>query len=240
MSSFRPSPFIGASPEDDPALRNQARVWSWIVNGLAMGLMVWLICAPTPVQLPVWIAMAFPIGIMFLMRRYDGILKFSTRRGSREPDCALGAILPALGLWMRTMIDWSVATWGHFWLPFMIVSGVMGALAFGIVPEVRRSNGTAVALGICLVGYAYGAVLNVNGMLATSPVVRYKARIESKYVTQGRHGDSYFFSLSPWGPREIPEDVHVSETEYASHGINDTVTVTMRDGCLGIPNFWVQ
>jgi hypothetical protein len=176
---------------------------------------------------------------ILLMRHYDGIVKFAGRRHSREPSGGMGFIGAAIGLWIRSCMNWPVDSWGHFWAPFITVSLVTVAVWLVTVPEVRRDVAAGFLCYLFCAAYGYGVVLNVNGMLATAPYERYTALLENKYVLHGRN-TSYYFTLGAWGPWKIAEDVAVSPEEYDSRSIGDTISVTMREGAFGIPNFWVR
>jgi hypothetical protein len=109
----------------------------------------------------------------------------------------------------------------------------------------RNKKGTknkvanAILLAVTCMLYAFGAVICLNGILGSSAPSTYKAKVIDKGRPTGRHM-SYFLKLSPWGPREIDQEVDVRKSVYEKYKAGDDAVIVVLRGKLGIPWYFVH
>lgn len=224
---------------DDSARYAEAKNWAFILTALGVGILIWVAFGPKAQLAAVWTAMAFPIAALLVAERYAGIMKFTTSKRDPQPSIGTALMFSAMGLFFKAIQGWNVVEWQSFWEPFAIAFLTIGAASFAISSELRRSASAMFMCCLICGFYGYGAVIDVNGMLATAPATTCQAQIEDMYVTHGK-STHYYFVLSAWGPRDDRNKVAVSSYQYGEHHIGDTVTIQVRMGYLGIPNFWVR
>jgi hypothetical protein len=223
----------------DDSRYDDAKRWTYLLTGIGVAIWVWVGFVSKAQEAAVWTAMAFPFACLFVGERYAGIIKFNKKKGDPDPSIATAFFLPAIGLFFKAMQAWHVVEYTNFWESFAIAFLTIAIASVAISSEIRRNISS---MFLCLVFcgfYGYGAVLDVNGMLATGPVTTYHATLNDKYLVRGK-GTTYSFILSAWGPLGNGNKVNVSASEYDQHSIGDNVTIYLRVGYLGIPNFWVR
>jgi len=233
---------VDPAPDDEPADYKQARIWYLIVNGLAFAAFIGGVVWADHYQAVIWTMIALPILPVYVLHRFDGIIKLTATRGrGGQASVGLGLVAPAFILAMHGFADWDVLNWDDFWLPCAFFSLALAALLITYVKEMRRDAAGAVMCYICCAAYGYGAALDVNGMLATGAATPYPARIAGQYTEPGKnYQTNYFFTLAPWGPRLVDTRVPVSKSEYDHHAIGDTVNEWVRVGELGIPCYFMR
>ncbi len=227
------------SSTEDSSRYAQAKSWSIALAVLGGCLIVWLGFKPVPYQAAVWTAMFFPIFALLIGERYYGIMRFASSKRDPQPAFGTGFFFACLALFFRASVDWNMVEYKNFWMPFAIASGTLALASIALSTEIRRSPSAMIGCLFFCGFYGYGAVLNVNGMLATAPATTYHATITDMYATHGKSA-SYYFVLTSWGPRFDGNKVSVGSQEYLRHQSGDTVTIKVREGYLGIPFFRVD
>jgi len=229
----------GSTPEEKAARLKQARQWCRILNGISFAVYLWAFIWPQPYNIAILTLLALPMAALFVIQRFEGIVKFDSKRNSGFPNVGQAFLMPGLCLALRAILDWHVLEWSHFWGTWAVFSVSFILLALSFAKEMRRSVGPAILCSVFCLIYGYGATVDLNGILATSPATAFHAKVMGKHIATGKH-TSYYLSLSAWGPRSQPADTEVRKGVYDRHQIGETVTVWVRVGKFGIPYFFVQ
>lgn len=224
---------------DDPARYAEARTCSYVLTALGVGILAWVVFGSYAQEAAIWTAMAYPIAVLIVAERYAGIMKFNSTKRDPHPSFGTALMFSVIGLFFKASQQWHVVEWHNFWPPFAIAFLTMAAASYALSSEIRKSVSAMFMCSVFCGFYGYGAVLDVNGMLATAPPTTCQAQINDMYIVRGK-STTYHFILSAWGSRDNGNKVDVSSYEYTQHRIGDTVTITVRVGYLGIPNFWVR
>jgi len=232
---------FGATEAERKAKLKEARRWSKVVNNFALAIAFWLMLWPFPYKYAVFAALIIPLFGVYLVYRYNGLVKLDDRRDSPHPTVATAILLPSLALALRAVSDWNIQDWHAFWPPFLSVLALSALPVFILTNKnnLTRKIGAVMLIVLFCSVYAYGAVINLNGMLDRSAPVIHTAQIMHKSISTGKH-TSYHFELSPWGPRSRVEEVTVGRSLYNKHQVGDTVTIFLKKGRIGISWFYIR
>lgn len=209
-----------------------------VVNGAGTAALVWAFLYPEPYAALIWLLLCLPFAAIAAAAPFPGLIRFSGPPKGAYPILSPVIGTAALGLALRAMMDRDILEWGRFWTPFAIVSALLFASVLFRFPETRSKPRDGLFLLLFSALYGYGATIGYNCVQDRSPFREYRAEVEAKRVSHGKH-TSYYLTLSPWGPRTVPEEVSVASEIYDRVGRNDSVSVWMRSGALGIPWFTV-
>lgn len=215
-----------------------AKKWARILNGLGFAVMLWTIVKPEPYRYAVWASLILPLTALGLMRRFHGVLRFDGKPKSAYPNIGAAFILPCLGLALRVLLDFNILNWNAFWLPFAGISLSVYVLVLWFAGDARQKPARAILRIFVCALYGCVSVVSLNGTLDTSSPSLYKARVLGKRASIGRH-PSYYLKLSPWGPKNVQQEVDVGKRVYEKRRVGDHVDVVVRQGKFGIPWFFV-
>jgi len=214
-----------------------AKAWCTALNVAAIGVGFWVIIAGTSTA-PIYMAMLLPLVALLMLKYSGGVVTLDTNRGTTRPTVAGAFLTPGAFLAVRAFGNWHVLDWGNFWLPFALIFGFMNGVSLLLAREVLlRDKKILYCLLVCAV-YGYGATVNLNGVLDTSPHTTLHADVLNKHTVHGK-GTSYYLTLSAWGARTASQDVSVSARVYNGHSIGSQATIDMRKGFFGMPYFFV-
>jgi len=230
---------LGSSPEKKAKSYTQARRWCRILNSVSIGAFFWAFLFPQPYKMAIWTLLLLPfIGLLFL-KRFEGIAKFNTKKKSAYPGVDVAFFMPGSGLFLRSLLDWHVLEWNHFWWAFAAISVGLFLVSMFAVREIRQTVTTVLLCCLYSAIYSSGATLCLNGILADSRVTAYHAKVLGKHICNGKT-KFYYLTLAPWRNKTEKEDATVSRSVYSKYALGDTAEILVRTGKFGIPYYFIR
>jgi len=192
-------------------------------------------------KLSIIILLVLPIVGVMIMLLSKGVIKFvSDSKRSPYPYIAPGAALSGFALLLRSLNDYTLFRFNNLWLPAFIISGILFVLIYirGIDKSVKPVWGQVIFMLILALLYGLGSTRQLNCAFDNSRQMIYEATVLGHRIYHGK-SNSYYLTLSPWGPRENKEEAEVRKGLYNNIAIGDTVEVNFRQGLFHIPWFIV-
>ena len=153
----------------------------------------------------------------------------------------LGILIPGFVLMIKSLFEFDLFRTDHLWLPFLLITVVFIVLLYtiGINKSVESVKGQTVVMLIAALIYGFGSIRQINCVFDNSYPQIYKAVILDHRVSHGK-SNSYFLTLSPWGPSIDAKEVEIDGSLFRSTSIGDTVKVNFKQGLLHIPWYVVR
>lgn len=219
--------------------------------GLSIIVFLWIIFKPVPYFVVIPIALIVPVLSFVILFKHGRI--FDSENDDEDdydnddegslPKEWYPIVLPTIGLGLRFHYDYDLAGYGLSLLIAGLVSAV--AVAFYAYKLKKRSENTLESILLALVAlpiffaYFWSALIFVNCYLDRSDPQVFPAEVLSKRIVEGDSSDSFFISIDAGGPNEPPLKVRISEDLFDEVDERDEVTVTLRQGTLGFPWYYI-
>lgn len=226
-------PELGQTPQERLGRLAGAKKTAYAVNAITMALALWGYVYPRPYG-PVLLALAvLPWGAVALVAKSAGLYRIDTRRNDVRPAVAVAIFAPGFVLLLRATMDVGVLDWQRALCYGALTAAVLCWAALLSDPAARARRASALTLVALTCAYGYGAVVLANSALDHAPGDRYRVPVLARHMSGGR-STSYYLTLSPWGPRELPKDVSVPHALYLRAAPGKTVCIHRGPGALGI------
>lgn len=229
---------LGMNEEQRLDVLKRAQKWAKFINFLGYASIVWIFF-PRPYTWAIGFLIMMPLIATYSMRFFGGTIKFDTKQHSAHPSVAAAFLAPCCGLALRALLDWEMLSWQSFWLPFAICSFLIFGLLLLFAQDVRKKISQILLMIVFCMSWGYGTTLSLNGILDTSVPKIYQATVLDKRVEDGKT-KSYYFKLTPWGPKKGKNEVEVDRSVYGDKRIGEKVLVLVHQGYFKIPWFYAQ
>jgi hypothetical protein len=230
---------LGITEQQRADAFERARKYASILNYISIAAMLWVLIKPQPYEIAIWTVILLPIIVLASSRLFSDIIRFDGPKKSVYPTIAGPFLMPGIALSLRAFLDWNILSWHNFWMPFAGIVVTLSCLVLFSFKEVRKKYGQAIGMIAFCAIYGYGATISLNGITDKSRPACYSAAVIDKRVSTGKT-TSYYLKLTPWGPRNTGKEVDVSKDVYHSVGINDSVSIYVKNGAMKIPWFFVM
>jgi hypothetical protein len=183
----------------------------------------------------------YPVAGIVILRLNNGLIKFlSNKKRSPYPFIFLGFYFCALMLLIKSIVPYDVFQYDHIWpVAFCVGIAITALLYFtGLNKSAEAAKGQVIFMLIMGMLYGYGSTLEVNCAFDKSTAQIFTAQVLDHRVTRGK-SNTYYLSLSPWGPRTDAEEVSVPRWLYNEVPVGQTVKIKFKTGLLNIPWFVV-
>ncbi|AYL94024.1 hypothetical protein [Mucilaginibacter celer] len=214
-------------------------------NYAATAICIWMFAYPKPYDYAILTGLIWPLAVMFvffLKRDVVTLYNGDNKKEAVYPSLGTALVLPVVGLFIRTLLDFKPARFADVLLPAGTVAVILAALFVVILigaKEKARSNKTTwltAVVFVLLYGFTAPVIVNCNFDYAAPKV--YAAQVMSQRISTGKH-TSYNLTLSKWGPKES-EEVEVSKSLYNEVKVGDMVEVNLKPGLLKIQWFYIS
>jgi hypothetical protein len=213
-----------------------------IVNWTGGGIALWTLFFSDPYEISIWACILTPLIAIVLIHFSKGMIRLDEFNNSMHPNLTFAILAPSIVLALRALFDYNVITYSNIWKPCVILTLVLLGLLFTGKNKFnfKKINDyfTMFAFSLFTFGYAYGAIVCLNGMYDQSTPVDFEVRIINKNVDTGKH-TTYHFELEPWGPYTQKNEISVSRELYEKKAIQNTVQVHTKKGWFHIPWYFV-
>ena len=168
---------------------------------------------------------------------------FSDPRRSSYPNISIGFLMPVLMSMIAMLNNYDVLDYGNFWLLAAISSIVFFVLLFLIDKHGAENHSVfgkiVVYIAIAMV-FGSSSIVNVNFASDRSTPQTYQAKVISGRINTSSSRQSYFLTLSPWGPVHDSEETEVESPVYYATHAGDVVNVALYPGLFHIPGYAVS
>ena len=188
------------------------------------------------------LALSFPLIGIAVMKTSNGLIKFfSNRKRSVYPYILFGFYIPVLVPFFSSVLEYDIFKYDNIWLPVVGITVItaVALLTVGVNKSVEYPKSQMVVMILLAMFYGYGSTVKVNCVFDKSPLKVYHATVLSRRMERGK-SNTYYFTLSPWGPRTCVEEVTVRRWLYNEVPNAGFVTVNFKDGLLNIPWYTVS
>jgi len=179
----------------------------------------------------------YPVAGIIILRLNKGLIKFiSNKKRSPYPFIFIGFYFCALMLLIKAIVPFHVFQYDHIWpIAFCVGAAVTVLLYFaGLNKTAEAVKGQVVFMLIMGMLYGYGSTLEVNCAFDTSKAQVFSAQVLDHRITRGK-SDTYYLTLSPWGPRTETVEVSVGRWLYDEVSVGQNVKIKFKTGLLNIP-----
>ena len=234
---------FGATEEEREINLERTTNFTKIINWIGGAIALWTLFFTDPYQISILACIATPLIAIVLIHFSKGMIRLDEFNNSMHPNLTFAILAPSIVMVLRALFDYNVITYSNIWKPCIILTLVLLGLLFTGKNKFnfKKVNDyfTMFAFSLFTFGYAYGAIVCLNGMYDSSTPVDYEVRIIDKRVDTGKH-TSYHFELAPWGSYSEKNEITVSRELYEKKAIQNTVQVHTKKGWFNIPWYFVS
>lgn len=167
-----------------------------------------------------------------------GFVKFISNDKSRlYGNISLGFIITSIFLVLQSSDDYTLYQNDDIWVPAIFVGVVIlvGIYFAGANPSIAKIKIDLIFMMLIGLLYSYGSTREINCAFDYSQAKIYKSTVLGQREHRGRRHDSYYLTLTPWGPIQHVKEEAIDGYLYDRVKIGDTVKVNFRRGLLNIP-----
>jgi hypothetical protein len=186
--------------------------------------------------------LAYPLLGILVMKFGNGLIKFvSNKKTSVYPFVFIGFYAAALMILIPAIAVYDIFDYTNIWVPSITSTLVVATLLYmvGINRSAKSVIGQTVIMVVLAGLYGFGGVLRVNCDFDHSKLQVFTASVLDRRMQTGKN-NSYYLTLSPWGPSKDAKEVSVHKWLYNEAAIGSTVKVKFKTGLLNIPWFTVS
>lgn len=232
---------LGETKQSRKARLVQARRVAQLLNGIAMGVSVWVLVFPYPYSQLMLVLMGLPVSAIAIAIGTRGLIRIDDGRASAHPDLMMAVMVPSVTLLIRMIFGPSFLSLESLWIP---AGSIAAVLFLAVLVGQRRFILKGVLDYLNIMGwilislaYAIGVVLHTNVEYDTSEPTRYTAQVQERSTHRYRLRTMYHLELALWGPQHEPISVRVEERLYQILTPGSQVDIHYRKGAHGIP--WI-
>jgi hypothetical protein len=210
----------------DTTVQANATKVSIFINVIGVIIAIWFAFSAEHYFWSAIFTMLFPLVYFVVVVVYKGLIPFNT-------SC-LAFIICSIVLLIKGF-KIAMVEYGNVWLYVLILSVVILLLLiqsseFLIKTKQGRTN---ILLSILfLILYSYGVITLSNCVFDQSKPQILETTISDMKITFGTKSQTYHFYLAPWGSKENIDHITVTEAQYNSAHVGDTVHVHVSQGFL--------
>jgi hypothetical protein len=216
----------------------RARKLAKTVNWAAFISTAWLLFYPHPYQYAIIFSIAVPIVALLVVKLSGNLIRIDEKRGAANPFVIYAFIFPSLGLLLRAILDYEIASYENVWQPTIVITTSIIIALLLKQSEITFKKGidlvTVGSLYFFLIGYSYGLVIHYNCYYDKSNAQKYTVEILNKRTSSGKSTTRYL-EVSSWGEQQDVSEVSVGKGLYSRTNVGDSVNVYYRNGNMGIP-----
>jgi hypothetical protein len=227
---------LGADPEQRLVNLERARKIARVLGLLSAVGLLWGLFYPHPYALMAITVGALPWVALALCWKYGRLFAMENPDGDGDSPRAdlMGLMLaPGIVLGLRAMFDVNLVDPAGLIVPSVLCGLLMAALAFYVVPDLKRKRGHLALIAVFMMVYAAGAIPIANVLLDWGSAERYRVMVNSKRESGGRVTSQYF-SVTAWGPHRADNEVQVPAELYRKTAVRQTACVLRRPGAFGL------
>ncbi len=216
----------------------RARKLAKAVNWAAAISTAWVFFYPNPYQYAIIFTIAVPILALLVVKLSGNLIRIDEKRGAANPSVIYAFIFPSLGLLLRAILDYEIASYENVWQPTIVIATSIIIALLWKQSEITFKKGidvvTVGSLYFFLIGYSYGLVIHYNCYYDKSNAQKYMVEILNKRTSSGKSTTRYL-EVSSWGKQQDISEVSVGKGFYSRTNVGDNVNVYYRKGNMGIP-----
>ena len=189
---------------------------------------------PHPYALVVLALVVFPLVVIAVLVRSDGIYQMEGRRNDARPSLAAAFLFPCLALGLRGVQDLHLIRWTPIISLAILTSILLSVILYQSDRGMRQRPWSLLPIVLFGSFYAYGAIGEADALLDHSASQTFTVAVNGKHVSHGKT-TSYYLQLASWGPQQDPSSVTVPSDLYDAVAIGESVCISLHPGALHIP-----
>ncbi len=205
------------------------------INAFAICISVWTFVYPEPYKFAIVASAILPILAIGTIVFSRGLIQLDSHAWSARPHVTRAFLMPALALFFRAFIDYSILSTSALWLPLSLSVIVFNVALFFGIKEFRKDRKTILPVSVFIIIFVYGFLIETNCLFDPNPPKLYSAQIVNKRINYGIAPVWYRMTISGWDLQKATMEEHVPREVYEALEIGDNVCVEVRTGLLGIP-----
>lgn len=215
-----------------------ARWFARIFNGAAAVISIYGMVYPRPYEIVATALLIIPILSIVIISFSRGVIKAVDERNSPVPGLFTSIFVPPAALSLRALLDWNIIYGERFFVAAAAIILLMSGAVLALDREYRKKILNMVLIFPIMAICSPGLTIIPNCLYDNSAPQDFHVRIESKEMITGKH-TSYYLNVGAWGNND-ERRLSVDRDLYQSAREGDTVTVSLRQGVLGIPWYHVS
>ncbi|RDC62790.1 hypothetical protein [Adhaeribacter pallidiroseus] len=231
---------LGKTPKQREERFSKARGTAKIINWIGGIVGIWTWFWTNPYEFAIIASIAVPIIAIIALKLSKGLIKIDERNNSAYPTICYGFIIPSLGLFMRTLLDFNIFNYDKVWISTSAITIIIMVVLLVSNKEfkIKRVNDWIAVISLSLITFAYGfgVIIILNCLYDKSEPELFNPKVLEKRISAGSSTD-YYLQLTAWGQQKEEEEVSVSKEFYNQVNKNDVVKLYFKKGLLEIPWF---
>lgn len=218
--------------ERGKGFRNAKRT-ARILNLGAAGVMLWAWIYPTPYRTLVLVLVLLPFLALVAIRKFP-VMRIDQQRNDPRPSVGISFMLPGFTLMLRAFADVQLFSWGRASVLAISVASAVWLAAYIVDSSIPTRLVNALVVGLILLPYGFGSVLELNNILDRSTPTMYSAPVLSKRISRGSRHTDYRLHLGAWEGQPNGNWVSVPPSIFQSVIEGDLVCLPVRAGAFQI------
>ncbi|MFD0764056.1 hypothetical protein ACFQZI_04290 [Mucilaginibacter lutimaris] len=184
--------------------------------------------------------LAYPLIGIAVMAFSKGLIRLNIKKGSAYPSVFMGLFFACIALILQTFIDTKILDFSKVWTPvivgLIILIGILSQIIFKQAnPTIK---GQIVPVILISAFFSFGAVQQINRNFDGSKPQVFSATVSDQYVKRGK-STTYHIVITGWQYHQTPDDITVSSDFYDQVSVGSKVNVTLKEGKLHIPWYYI-
>jgi len=235
-------PEIGYDQSERKATLKSAKWISSYVDYTGGAIGLWAMLYPHPYNIAIAFALLYPLVALAIFNKFKNIISLVGNAKSARPLINVGLIMPAIGLFLRAIVDYDLINYKQTIMPTAVFFAVACFVFFMILPKNEKNYGKLgwLWMGLFAIPYCFGATIQVNCLLDDSLPVKFNTIVQSKDISTSKGKKHYNLTLTPWERGQDPKQIEVTQTEYEQTPVDGPVGGHIKSGYLHIRWFYLD
>ena len=234
---------LGTTKNERKKRLKQAKFASRAFNILGTLGFFGVVFLPLPVSIRLCIFTCLPLFGIGLMLYYRGLIRVMDEEKSSLPNINLGMTMAIFGPLLVVMFSVSIYDFSNMWLPVIALGVLCTLLVARATKELQftswKRGFSSLFISLFFMAYSYTFLCVLNCIFDTSRPKSYQAKVMDKWKSSGKT-TSYNIKTSNWGPEGFDRIIDISKKYYEQVSVNDSIVLTLKQGFLHIPWFYVE
>lgn len=228
----------GNTREEREGALKKAQTIGKTATGVGLAVMLWTIVFPRPFPLVIYVVLAAPWVAVFLTWSQKGLLRLNKLKKSPYPSAIYLMMGPIFGL-LIVVLHYNL--YGFPAIAAMELIGLTAVLSLAAISALRTALSLEakknLAIGVIVLFaamYSYSVLIFSDCYFDRSHGQVFTVQVTGKRISSGKT-TSYYLEVTPWGKHTEGSEESVSQRFYNSVEPQDSVSIYLTQGKLGIP-----
>ncbi len=231
----------GKTQEERNVVIKKTKRLTKILNytGTAIGL--WFLFSPSPYNLLLIANVCLPVMGLFIIYRYNGLIKIIKADNSPYPALTSSLTIPVAAIVIRALLDFEVVSYESLWVPTLILSSIAiflllrsGSSEFKITNKVELIfSYLYLLIGVGV--FVFCSIILINCAFDESEPIIYEVEVLSKRTSKSRRSPNrYIITIN--AKSEGFEEMEISTSEYLYNNVEsgNMINAYLKKGMLNV------